>query len=98
MSRLLAFLLAVLPALAQPYLINITTANYGNDRTNANPAETILTRAAVSSGSFGQLASIPVDGQIYAQPLFMSGVPIPGQAAGDVVFVATMNNTVYAID
>ena len=82
-------------ALAQT---NIATANYGNTRANANLNETILTRAAVSGGTFGKLGAFPVDGQIYAQPLYISGLQIPGQGMKNVVFVATMNDSVYAID
>lgn len=77
---------------------NVATANYGNTRPNANLNETILTRAAVSSGAFGKLGAFPVDGQIYAQPLYVGGVQIPVQGMKNVVFVATMNDSVYAID
>lgn len=82
-------------ALAQT---DVTTANYGNTRANANLNETILTRAAVSSSAFGKLGTFPVDGQIYAQPLYVGGVQISGVGMKNVVFVATMNDSVYAID
>ena len=90
-----SFLCAAISALAQ---VNITTANYDIRRTNANPNETILTRGAVGGGSFGKLGSLPVDGQIYAQPLYASGVVITGKGVKNVVYVATMNNNVYAFD
>jgi uncharacterized protein (TIGR03437 family) len=77
---------------------NVTTANYTNSRTNANLSETTLTRAVVSRGAFGKLGVFPVDGQVYAQPLYVSGVQIPGQGTKNVVFVVTMNDSVYAID
>ena len=77
--------------------VNVLTANYGNDRTNANLAETVLNTGNVTPGTFGKLGSFPVDGQIYAQPLFVSGLNIAGQQR-DVVFVATMRNSVYAFD
>src|SRR5579862_8844016 len=78
--------------------VNVLTGNYNNHRTNANLQETILTPASVNSTSFGMIGAFPVDGQIYAQPLYASGVPIAGQGASNVVYVATMHNSVYAID
>jgi uncharacterized protein (TIGR03437 family) len=83
------------PAVAQQ---NILTANYGNARTNADPNETILTPASVSSASFGQLFALSVDGEIYAQPLYLQNVTIPGSGPHNVVFVETMHNSVYAFD
>lgn len=78
--------------------ISVTMANYGSSRLNANVSETILTRAAVSGGPFGKIGMFPVDGQVYAQPLYVAALPMPGQGTKNVVFVATMNNSVYAID
>lgn len=80
--------------------VNVLTANYDDLRTNANLQETVLTPANVqwkSSGNFGKLATFPVDGQIYAQPLYLSGVEIGGKVH-NVVYVVTMHNSVYAID
>jgi len=78
--------------------VNVLTANYGNERTSANLNETILTTANVVPGTFGKIATVPVDGQIYAQPLYVNGVNIPGYGVRNVVYVATMNNSVFAID
>ncbi len=78
--------------------VNVTTANYGNSRANSNVSETILTHATVSGGTFGKVGSFPVDGQVYSQPLYVSGVQIPGRGLKNVVFVATMNDSVYALD
>lgn len=77
---------------------NVPTGNYGNDRTNANPNETVLTHQAVGGSGFGKLGAFAVDGQIYAQPLYIGGLQIPNQGTKNVVFVATMNDSVYAID
>jgi uncharacterized protein (TIGR03437 family) len=77
---------------------NLATANYGNSRANTNLNETILTRAAVSGGAFGKVGGFPVDGQIYAQPLYVSGLQFTGQGTKNVVFVATMNDSIYALD
>ena len=78
--------------------VNVLTVNYGTDRTSANTAETILNTSNVNSSSFGKLGVFPVDGQIYAQPLYVSGVQIAGKGKRNVVYVVTMHNSVYAID
>ena len=78
--------------------VNVLTGNYDNQRTNANLQETILTPANVNSNSFGMIGTFPVDGQIYAQPLYAAGIQIPGQGTSNVVYVATMHNSVYAIN
>ena len=77
--------------------IKVLTANYGTDRTNANLQETLLNPANVNKDRFGKLGAFPVDGNIYAQPLYVPGVIIAG-VARNVVFAVTMNNSVYAID
>ncbi len=67
-------------------------------RTGVNPHETILTPENVNAGSFGKLFSDPVDGFVYAQPLYLAGVEIPGKGPRNVVYVATESDTVYAFD
>ena len=83
------------PLLSQ---VNVLTANYDNSRTNANLNETLLNPSNVNPGAFGKIGSFPVDGQIYAQALYATGVPIVGKGVHNVVYVATMHNSVYAID
>ena len=78
--------------------VSIPTANGDNRRTNSNPNETILTRAAVGGGTFGKLGSLAVDGQVYAQPLYVAAVPIAGTGLKNVVYTVTMNDSVYAFD
>src|SRR5215831_16719917 len=90
---LLWIAIALSPATAQ----DVLTGGYGNDRANAGLAETILTPANVNSSSFGRLFSLAVDGQIYTQPLFQRNVRVH-EVAHNVVFVATMHNSIYAFD
>jgi len=81
--------------------IAITTYHYDNNRTGWNQSETVLTPANVGSPSFGLLQTVALDDQVDAQPLVVPGVQITaGKFLGlhDVVYVATENNTVYAID
>jgi hypothetical protein len=68
-------------------------------RTGQNLNETILTQASVSSGDFGTLYRLAVDGQILAQPLYLPGLTLAGgSAAHNVLFVATEHDSVYAFD
>jgi hypothetical protein len=60
--------------------------------------ETTLTPANVNSTTFGTLATITgLNGQIYAQPLYMSGL-YKTSSLGNVVFLATEEDYVYAFD
>jgi len=74
------------------------TGNGSNDRPNANLQETQLSPATVSADSFGRIGSFAVDGQVYAQVLYVSGLAIPGQGFHNVAYVSTMHNSVYAFD
>jgi hypothetical protein len=87
-------------ALEDRYLpsVNVLTGHNDNSRDGLNAAETVLTPADVNSGQFGKLFSVAVDGQVYAQPLVMSALSIPGQGTHDVVFVATEHDSLYAFD
>jgi hypothetical protein len=76
----------------------VATNRYDDSRSGTNMQETILTAANVGSGKFGLQFSRAVDGQIYAQPLYLAGVNAPDGHAHDVVYVATAHNSVYAFD
>jgi uncharacterized protein (TIGR03437 family) len=90
--------LTVLSCILSQAQVNVLTANGSNDRTNANLDERQLSRATVGPDSFGKLAVFPVDGQVYAAPLYVSGLAIPGKGSRNVLFVTTMHNSVYAYD
>ena len=82
-------------ALAQ---VNVVTERYDISRTGQNTQETILTHSNVNANQFGKLFSWSVNGQPYAQPLYMGSVSIPGKGTHNVVYVATEGDGVYAFD
>src|SRR5216683_2358595 len=77
--------------------INVTTYHYDGSRMGQNTKETILTPSNVNSTKFGKLLSVTVDGQVYAQPLYLANVSIAG-GTHNVVFVATEHDSLHAID
>src|ERR1043166_3425117 len=77
---------------------SVLTQHNDLERTGWNNGETILNKSNVRPGSFGKLFVRAVDDQIYAQPLIKLNLDIPGKGKKNVVFVATVNNTVYAFD
>ena len=76
----------------------MTTSQYDNARTGAYLNETILTPQNVNPQQFGKLFALKVDGDIYAQPLLLPGVQIPGKGTHDVLLIATEHDSVYAFD
>src|SRR5713101_3893674 len=77
--------------------VNVLTRNYDNKRSGANLLETSLVPSKVASTTFGKHFEMPVDDQIYAGVLYASGVTIGGSSK-NVIYVATVNNTIYAFD
>src|ERR1700721_3824813 len=80
----------------------VTTYHNTNSRAGVNPNETVFSPRT----HFDKLSSVtyPTDGLIYAQPLFIKGLKGSNGTVGtcaspaNIVFVATENNSVYAVE
>jgi hypothetical protein len=77
---------------------DVLTQHNDLGRTGWNSQETVLNTTNVNTNTFGFLYSRAVDDQIYAQPLIVSGVNIPSAGSKNILFVCTVNNTIYAFD
>jgi hypothetical protein len=77
--------------------VSVLTWHNDNARTGQNLSETILTPTNVKSATFGKKCSFGVDGQVYAQPLYVPSLSIAG-GTHNVAFVATEHDSVYAFD
>jgi Immunoglobulin I-set domain len=73
---------------------------YHNDiaRTGQNLNETILNTGNVTSAKFGKIGFDTVDGHVDAQPLYASGVAVPGNGTHNILIAATEHDSVYAFD
>jgi hypothetical protein len=79
-------------------LDGIFTRHVSSAREGLNLQEYALTTRLVgTSGAFGKLWSCAVDGDMYAQPLYVANLAI-GKGVHNVVFVATEHDSVYALD
>jgi Legume lectin domain/Chitobiase/beta-hexosaminidase C-terminal domain len=82
---------------------NVVTQHNDISRTGSNTNETILTPTNVNTSTFGKLFSYPVDGWVYAQPLYMPGITLGSGTAQpgtthNIVYIATEHDSLYAFD
>jgi outer membrane protein assembly factor BamB len=91
------FALCMLSACAGAQTGVFTYHNHAS-RTGANTSETVLNPGNVNSARFEKLFSHRVDGDVYAQPLYVPQVPIPGKGKHNVIVVATQADSIYAFD
>jgi len=95
-TTLMALALLQAPsAHAQP--TPVLQRGYDANVSGATLSETTLTTANVVEGSFGLAFTLSVDDNVYAQPLYVPNVTING-TSHNVVYVATMSDTLYAFD
>jgi hypothetical protein len=83
-----------------PFTRGVGVLTHHNDlyRTGANLFETRLNSFNVNTNQFGLLYTLPVDDQVYAQPLLMTNVSVPGRGLRNLLIVATVNDTLFAFD
>ena len=87
-------LLEALSAYAQPPVLQ---RGYDPGVSGATLSESTLTTANVTSSTFGLVFRLTVDDNILAQPLYVPNLVING-TTHNVLYVATMNDTLYAFD
>ena len=90
------FILAYLPSFSQTG-VSVLTQHNNLNRTGWNDKETILNHSNITSGKFGCIGTLGVDDEVYAQPLVVNHLTI-GNYTGSVLYVATVNNSMYAFD
>jgi PQQ enzyme repeat len=78
--------------------VPVLTQHYDSRRTGANLAETTLSPATIAPGKFAKLFAMAVAGHVYAQPLHVDDVDVPGLGTRNLLYVATMHNRLYAFD
>lgn len=84
--------------LASSNASDVVTHHYDAMRTGTNTHELTLTPTNVNSTTFGKVAEFAVDGQIDGQILYLNQVAIPGVGNKNVLYLATENDSVYAVD
>jgi hypothetical protein len=95
----LAITLALWANFCAPATGDVLERSYNPSRTGTNTAETVLTPDNVrsSANQFHKRFVMKVDGKIEGSPLYAAGVNIAG-GTHNVLYVATMHNTVFAFD
>ncbi len=101
LSRIFVILLVLscfaIPA-AWAQFTGVTTYHNDLGRTGMNTNETILTPQNVNMSNFGKIFAYPLDGAVFAEPLYVPSVSIPGQGTHNVLYVVTENDSVFAFD
>lgn len=97
LRRLLGLLIAFAALPGARSQVSVTTGQFNQERTSANLHETVLSPSNVNTSQFGLLFTRAVDDYVYAQPLYLPHVTIGG-TGHNVVYAATINNSVYAFD
>jgi hypothetical protein len=92
------FLFAICVPIALQAQFPVVMNRYDPSGTAADPREKVLNAANVTPAGFGKLYSYYVDGAVYGQPLYLPNVSTPGHGTHNVLYVATMNDKVYAFD
>jgi hypothetical protein len=75
----------------------VLTWKYNTARTGLNDKEPVLNVNSVSASVFGKLFAYPVDGEVFAQPLYVPNMNIGG-GTHNVIFIATEHDSVFAFD
>ena len=78
-------------------LAGVLTHHNNVARDGTNIQEFALAPSVVNQNSFGKLFSCPVDGAVYAQPLWVPALNIGG-TVHNVFLVATQHDSAYAFD
>jgi hypothetical protein len=81
-----------------PTPVTVPTWRYDLTHSGQNTNETALTPANVNVNSFGLLFTQPLDGNMYAQPLYVPGLKMVDGEVHNVLFVATEHDSLYAFD
>lgn len=79
-----------------PNAADYLTYHSDNLRSGWSQNETILNTTNV--GSMTVKNTVSVDGDVLAQPLYISQFPVPGKGTKNLVIVATEGDSVYALD
>ncbi len=93
----LGFLTGLWFGMPSAHGVDVLTFHNDNTHSGTNSAETVLNQGNVNSTQFGVVGTIPVNGDVFAQPLYASAVNIGGVST-NVLVVATENNYVYGFN
>ena len=88
--------MALLPLAAHAQ--DVATFHNDSSRSGVQASESALTKSNVNSTAFGKTFTFTVDGDVYAQPLYISQLTMSDGRQHNVLFVATEHDNVYAFD